>query len=720
MPRVPSVDGPSVQLNAAPNAYQRTPENIGAAGMTQARQLGAASQVAGAWSEVQQQEVDRMDQARLLEARTRAKEIESDLTFGKDRGFTNLKGIAALQREGGQPLAEEYTQSYKKALDEITADLGSPRQKALFQQWAGQEAAGFRTSATRYEGEQARVYQRSAADGAIAGSRDTIGRFYNDPAKIDDELRIIDAAVRQRGSLDGLAAIQVEALARKETSNALTVAIGAALEQNDVTLAGGLLQKYSKQMDADDLLRVRSVFDKQADTAIALKAATDVVQRTVAPAVQPSDFGRLVAITMQSESGGRRFGADGKLLTSPAGAKGEMQVLDGTNRDPGYGVTPARDDSPEERARVGRDYLAAMVKNYDGDLAKAWAAYNAGPGRVDQELKDAAKRGQPDAWLSNMPAETQAYVAKNMRAYQAGEGRPQMPTLADVHAAVREQVGTGSPQRLKLAMDEATRQFEATQKAVKQREDEATTNAYRWLASNGGRTSLMPPSVREAVPPKELDNLLSFGQRIAKGEDRTNPAVYQMMADPDFLKSLSNGQFFRMSMAELSEADRKHFALQRGRLLGERTGDRPDDLNQEAVKTLLDSRLREVGINPTPTPRDQQAAMRVGAIRSFVDRSILAAQQSAGKRFSDVDLQRHIDGLLAQTDVVKSWGSGTSQPMLTMQHYNISDDVKDRLVKDFKANGIDKPTDGQILGAYFQTQEAKKKVREIKPLPVQR
>ena len=715
MPRVPSVQGPSVELGAAPNAYQQTPQNIGAAGMEQARQLGAASQVAGAWSEVQQQEADRMDQARLLEARTRAKEIETDLTFGKDRGFTNLKGIAALQREGGMPLADEYTQNYKKALDEIGASLGSPRQRQLFQGWAGQTLAGFRESATRYEGEQARVYQRSAADGAIAGSRDTIGRFYNDPAKIDDELRIIDAAVRQRGNLDGLAAIQVEALARKETSNALGVAIGAALEQNDVTLADGLLRKYSKQMDADDLLRVRSAVDKQADTAIGLKVATDVVQRTVAPAAQPSDFGRIVAITMQSESRGQRYGADGQLLTSPKGAKGEMQVLDGTNRDPGYGVTPARDDSPEERARVGRDYLAAMVQRYDGDLAKAWAAYNAGPGRLDQELQDAAKRGQPNAWLSNMPAETRAYVEKNLRAYQAGEGRPSMPTLADVHAAVREQVGTASPQRLKVALDEATRQFEATQKAVKQREDEATTNAYRWLAGNGGRTSLMPASIRDAVPPKELDNLMNFGQRVARGEDRTNPAVYQQLSDPAVLKGLSDGEFYRLSMAELSEADRKHFAAARGRALSGAEGDKPGDLNTGAVKAVLDSRLRELGLDPTPKDGSGDA-MRVGAIRQTIDRSLLAAQQAAGKKFSDAEVQKHIDGLFAQTDTVKGWFSDSSQPMLTMKAGDIPSAVKDRLKADFKAAGVDSPTDGQLLSAYWLAKSTQKQARKITPL----
>jgi hypothetical protein len=107
------------------------------------------------------------------------------------------------------------------------------------------------------------------------------------------------------------------------------------------------------------------------------------------------------------ESGGRRYGKDGELLTSAKGAQGEMQVMPNTAKDPGFGVTPARDNSPEELARVGRDYLAAMQQRYGGDTDKALAAYNAGPGAVDA----AVKKGGAD-WLKSMPEETKAYVAK--------------------------------------------------------------------------------------------------------------------------------------------------------------------------------------------------------------------------------------------------------------------------------------------------------------------
>ena len=125
-----------------------------------------------------------------------------------------------------------------------------------------------------------------------------------------------------------------------------------------------------------------------------------------AHALKLSRTPKLEDVVKHIESGGRRYGKDGQLLTSPKGAQGEMQVMPYTASDPGFGVAPARDSSPEELARVGRDYLDAMVKRY-GDRDKALAAYNAGPGAVD----DAIKKGGND-WLSMLPNETQKYVGK--------------------------------------------------------------------------------------------------------------------------------------------------------------------------------------------------------------------------------------------------------------------------------------------------------------------
>lgn len=107
------------------------------------------------------------------------------------------------------------------------------------------------------------------------------------------------------------------------------------------------------------------------------------------------------------ESGNRDFNADGSVVTSPTGAKGRMQVLDSTSRDPGFGVRPAKDNSLEERARVGRDYYDAMLKRYNGDAEKAMAAYTDGAGTVD----DAINKHGTD-WLNAVPLQAQNRVKK--------------------------------------------------------------------------------------------------------------------------------------------------------------------------------------------------------------------------------------------------------------------------------------------------------------------
>lgn len=87
---------------------------------------------------------------------------------------------------------------------------------------------------------------------------------------------------------------------------------------------------------------------------------------------------------------------------SRAGAMGLMQIMPGTwaGLTARYGLG----DNPwDERANIhaGAAYLREMIDRYH-DLPTALAAYNAGPGRVD----DWRQRGRP------LPAETIAYAAQ--------------------------------------------------------------------------------------------------------------------------------------------------------------------------------------------------------------------------------------------------------------------------------------------------------------------
>lgn len=95
----------------------------------------------------------------------------------------------------------------------------------------------------------------------------------------------------------------------------------------------------------------------------------------------------LLQAVYQQESGNRHRNADGSLVTSPAGAQGAGQIMPPTGKDPGFGVKPLQDDSEQENRRFTGDYLNAMLKRYSGNQILALAAYNAGPGKVDDWLE---------------------------------------------------------------------------------------------------------------------------------------------------------------------------------------------------------------------------------------------------------------------------------------------------------------------------------------------
>jgi len=119
---------------------------------------------------------------------------------------------------------------------------------------------------------------------------------------------------------------------------------------------------------------------------------------------------------------------DPNAVNPNTGAFGLMQLMPDTAKKPGFGVTPLRDNSPEENRRFGEDYYEAMLNRYGGNMSAALAAYNWGPGNADGWMKYGANPAE-------LPKETRDYVSAIMTNYG---GEPFGETSPAVGAAPQQ------------------------------------------------------------------------------------------------------------------------------------------------------------------------------------------------------------------------------------------------------------------------------------------
>ena len=720
MPRVPTYDNFQATPTSLPQTRIAAPDMPDVAGQQTQQMSRSMAQAGQALGQIALDVQQQANQLRVDDALNQAKEAALRLTYDKDKGFTSLKGINALDRPDGKPLADEYGDNLKSQFSQIAGTLGNDAQRQAFALHSNDILTSFHGQAIQHEAQEFKTYALSTSEGIQSTALREIGLNWNNPDTVNSAVERIRAETYRQAQLLGKSAEWQEAQARKLTSNAHKVALLSALEQNDPSYADSYLKRYSGQMDADDILAVRGHITKEMDSRVGVGAAADVIGK-MQPRIQVSEAERAFNIAVGTESRGRQFGDDGKPLTSPKGAIGIAQVMPDTAPEAaklaGLPWDKNRyENDPAYNKAIGLAYFQKQLQTNGGDLAKSYAAYNAGPGRLKEaiQMAEAANKNPKNeglkTWLDFMPQETKDYVAKNMKSFDAGQGQPTRPTFQEIDDQLRADPRlANSPARYKIAREEAGRRFEEQTKAIKQREEEAVATAMRGIIENGGRWSDLPVNVRAAVPPKEVDNLLGFAQKISKGDDSTSPWLYaKLSGNPDALARMSDDEFFALRR-ELSESDFKHFSNERAKRNGGAAGaNGPGDLNSQAIKQSLDERLRMLKIDPSPKDDGGNDAARIGGIRRFVDQYFIAAQREAGKKFTDAEVSQHLDALFAKNATFRGWFSNSSGPMLGMKAGDIDSATRDNIKAAYKRQGIDDPTDAQILNAYWNMKVARK------------
>jgi soluble lytic murein transglycosylase len=201
-----------------------------------------------------------------------------------------------------------------------------------------------------------------------------------------------------------------------------------------VLLVADVLDRLGDHRAAHQILRTRArdAFRRAPDAdnlrawLIAYPPAyREDVERSARAAAVPAD---LVQALMREESA-----LDPRII-SPAGAVGLTQLMLPTARQVAarlHLTRPTRADlmQPSINIRIGAQYLGELVRRYDGEVALALAAYNAGAAAVTR-WQEALPAAALDEFVEQIPVEeTRGYVKRVLRSYAAyatlyGDGLP--------------------------------------------------------------------------------------------------------------------------------------------------------------------------------------------------------------------------------------------------------------------------------------------------------
>ena len=548
MPRVPTYENLTVTPTTVPQAYARTPdfhpELVGA----QARETGQAMmQAGGELGKVAMDMAVDFNKTRVEEATLQLRETARRLQYGQQTlsgqtdpgqpvGYSQLKGIDALQRPDNKPLAQEYGDLLDQHISKISDGLGNDAQKQAFSTYARGFSAGFQDDVWRHTFAEQRTYQTSVATGLMDEALNTLKDNYTNPVAVQGAVDQVRTQANRLGQLKGLSDPEIRMESLKAISNAHDTVIKSFLANNDPIGAAKYYDAHAKDMRTDESLGVMPHIREGLAIQQGLTAANYAINKSLPPGPGQNLYQGLLPV-----EGG--VDKNGNFLTSPKGAIGPSQMLLTTGPEAAKVAGVPWDEQkfrtdPAYNNLLGMAWINDLTRKFGGDPEKGYAAYNAGETDTRNAIAKAEKNG--GKWLDYLPQETQAYVPKAMGNFQklsAGGPRKIDPLQAD--SIVREQVGN-NPQSLKYAREEVAKQIKLMNDSIEQTEQHNFSVAVDWMVQNNKPLAQAPFDLRSSVPRDKWASAQSAADAVMNGKtdwDKYMDISSQISTDPMAFRS---------------------------------------------------------------------------------------------------------------------------------------------------------------------------------------
>ncbi len=216
MPRIPTLDAPSVAPSITPGARFDAPQ-MGNPAAEQAQRAGQA--MMGAADAMQNLQIE-FTKPIVREAMNSAISIGMEFETG-DGGFTHLKGKDAVGRE--VPLDVEYSNAYRDRLNEIRDKLPNQIAKDAFSAETGNLVQKFGQRVTSHMVKEQGVYQQSQLQGQAATGSRLMTERYDSPEEWANGRNAVIEAVREANPGMDPAYVQDKARAQLSPTHAIVV-----------------------------------------------------------------------------------------------------------------------------------------------------------------------------------------------------------------------------------------------------------------------------------------------------------------------------------------------------------------------------------------------------------------------------------------------------------------------------------------------------------------
>lgn len=491
--QIPTLSGPQVRQRAIGTPQiQVVPESQPLADL--AAPLGNAAM------RIHQKSQEDADTAALIAAESKLSDWKLNTMFAPEGGVYSTKGQNALD------ITNKTIPKFDAEADAIGNTLTSERQRARWAQITANQRNGLNSELNRYEFGERQTYYDQTDQASLQSAQAGAVAYYNDPGQVAYYQNKATSVIASQGQRKGLPPEAVALEVQKFNSGTATSVISRMM-LDDPTKAAEYFASAQGYMTPDDQAKVATALRPSLSKQYASDLFTAVRNGKTGAAMY---WGAQV----QAESGGQQFDAEGKPLTSSAGATGIAQIMPETGPEAAKLAGLAWDEErfkadPGYNAELGKAYSNMLFKRYSNDPVLALAAYNAGMGNVDKAI---AKAGDPrstgdyGAFIQALPKpeETGPYVEKIIAKSQ--------PKKSEEYARLLE-IGQSIP-------DQTTRKYyEADVQDWKNAQDAAGVARFDEASSIVAEQGMarVPPQMLVGLPAEEIKKLEDQDRRRREG-----------------------------------------------------------------------------------------------------------------------------------------------------------------------------------------------------------